>query len=481
MATELPISNGYYVSDNLPLSHQRCSNVYPNIPEVPALSQGPLFFTAGQGLILTTGDARKVNRGSHLKGGLPYFVQGDSLYRLDRSTVRSEGAQTVVFSTELLGSIEGRGRVSMASNGTQLVILVPGGAGYVYNEDAEPAFQEITDSDFRANGDPQIVQFVDGYFLFSTDEKKIIVSNLNDGLTYDALDFAAAETDPDGIVAPIVVNNLVYVIGTETVEGFQNLPTIGSMPFIRNSIILDKGCKAPFSVVSTNSSFFMVGAGKNESPAVWQFINNGFRKKSTTAIEQLLGSLSDVEIENIFAMSFSEEGSYFVTFTLPNTTICFDLINERWHERNSFVNENETSWRVGSIVKAYGITIVADDIDGRIGQMSTEFKSEYGDNLIRLFSTQPFSNLGDEIIANMLELTMESGVGTTEVPDPVASLAASSDSKRFGPERVRKIGKKGEFDRRTVWYRNGRFDRFVVLQFRMSEPVASAFIKLEFE
>jgi len=481
MATELPISNGYYVSDILPLSHQRCSNVYPNIPETSALSQGPLFFSSGQSELTSTGDARMVNRGTFLKNGLPYFVQGDSLYLLVRSSERQSGVQVPTFSTEFLGLIEGTGRVSMASNGTQLFILVPGGSGYIYNEDDATPFQEVTDPNFRANGNPQMVEYVDGYFLFSTDEKKIIVSNLKDGSTYDALDSATAETDPDGIVAPVVVNNLVYVLGTETTEGFQNLPSIGQMPFIRNNIILDKGCKAPFSVVKTNSSFFMVGAGKNESPAIWQFIGNDFRKKSTKAIDQLLATLSESEIENIFALAFSEEGSYFVTFTLPHTTICFDLINERWHERNSYIDEEETSWRVSSIVKAYGLTIVGDGIDGRIGQMSTKIKSEYANSLIRLFSTQPFSNQGDEIIAKMLELTMESGMGNSDVKDPVASMAASSNGKTFGPERVRKIGKKGEYERRTVWYRNGRFDRFVVLQFRMSEPVASAFIKLEFE
>lgn len=481
MATELPITNGYYVSSVLPISHQRCSNCYPSIPRVPSLSNEQLLFTPGLSQLASSGALSQINRGSLRKSGIPYFVNGNSLYYLERTVERQEGIDVAVYSTVLLGTIEGAGRVSMASNGVQLMILVPGGKGYIYNEAAGTPFQEITDSDFIANGNPQMVVYIDGYFLVTTDSKKFIISALNDGLTWDALDFATAESDPDIIVAPIVLNNQVFIVGSETIEGFQNLPSIGRMPFIRNNIILDKGCKAPFSLVKSNASFFMIGAGEDESPAVWQFIGNGFRKKSTEAIEQLLATYTEEQIENIFAFSYADGGSYFVLFTLPDTTICFDVINERWHERNSLIDDEENPWRVNSIVTAYGLVLAGDSVDGRIGQLSLDFVKEYENSIIRLFSTQPFTNQGDEIVAKMLELTVESGVGNEEVPNPVMSMSASSDGKTFSAERTRYLGKVGEYGRRVVWYKNGRFDRFVVLLFRLSEPVKSAFIKLEYE
>ena len=482
MATELPITNGFYVSRSLPISHQRCSNVYPSIPSKPALSAEQLLFTPGISILTTTGqEVQEFNRGSHVKNGIPYFVNGTSLYRLDLTTERSGGEQLEVFSVIELGTIEGNERVSMADNGTQLLILVPGGKGYIYNEDAGTPFQEITDTDFRASGDPQFVEYVDGYFLLTTDSKKFIISAINDGLSYNALDFATAESDPDNIVAPIVLDNLVYITGSETIEGFQNLPSVGRMPFIRNNIILDKGCKAPHSLIKTNSTFFMVGAGVNESPAIWQFIGGRFRKKSSEAIDQLLATYSESQINSIFATSYSDAGSYFVTFTLPDTTLCFEVITERWHERNSLIDEKEERWRVNSLVAAYGRILVGDYKDGRIGCLSLDSLKEYENNIIRLFTTQPFSDLGDEIVVSMLELTMESGAGNSEIEDPVVSFSASKDAKLFSEERVRKIGKKGEYQRRVIWYRNGRFDRFVVFLFRMSEPIKTAFIKLEFE
>ena len=45
--TQLPIANGFYVSDSLPISAQECTNFYPNIVQAPALNQETLIGTAG--------------------------------------------------------------------------------------------------------------------------------------------------------------------------------------------------------------------------------------------------------------------------------------------------------------------------------------------------------------------------------------------------------------------------------------------------
>lgn len=481
MATALPFTNGFYTSTVLPISHQRCLNLYPSIPTAPALSDAQLLFTPGISEIANTGNTLENNRGSHVKNKIPYIVNGNSLYRINKITTRIAGVPVVSYDTTTLGTVEGVGRVSIADNGTQLMVLVPGGKGYIYNEDAGTPFQEITDADFTANGEPQIVVFVDSYFLVTTDSKKFIISAPNDGLSWNALAFGTAESDPDIIVAPIVLNNTVYLLGSETTEGFQNVPSAGAMPFIRNNVIIDKGCRAPFSLVKSNSSFFMIGSGTDEAPAVWQFIGNSYRKKSTEAIEQLLATYTDEEIDGIYALSYSESGSYFITFTLPDRTLCFDVITERWHERVSIEDSKDIPWRVSSIITAYGIVIVGDSIDGRVGQMSLDYIKEYDSNIIRLFTTQPFSNQGNELVVKMLELTVESGSGNAEIPNPVVSLSISNDAKVFINERTRPMGKVGEYGRRVIWYRNGRCDRFVVFQFRLSEPVKSAFIKLEFE
>ncbi len=73
----VPIANGAYESDSLPISAQECTNWYPNIVQSAGLSQETLVGTPGIEQRTTTGD--DANRGSHVKGGIPYFVNGNTL------------------------------------------------------------------------------------------------------------------------------------------------------------------------------------------------------------------------------------------------------------------------------------------------------------------------------------------------------------------------------------------------------------------
>ncbi len=159
--------------------------------------------------------------------GVPYFVIAGRLYSMAAD-----------FTLTFIGEIAGDTRVSMADNGTQLLVLVPNGNGYIYNHVAD-TFAQITDSDFTANGNPQLVVYIDGFFCLTTDSKKFIVSALNDGLSYNALDFGTAESDPDEIVAPIVFKNQLFIGGSQTIEAFQNIGG-ADFPFQRTGLFLSK-------------------------------------------------------------------------------------------------------------------------------------------------------------------------------------------------------------------------------------------------
>ena len=465
----LPFTNGYYVSETLPLSHQVLINLYVSIPEVPTLTEEQLIGVAGVSQLDTSGEIKEVNRGAWVKGGVAYFVNGTSLYSFDATLTLVE-----------LGTVEGTARVSMANNDTQLMILVPGGKGYVYNEGASPAFAEITDSDFIANGAPQYCKYIDGYFAGSTDEKKWIVSALNDGLSWDALDFGSAESDPDEIVGLAVVSNQLYVVGRTTTEGVQNVGGSG-FPFQNNNVYLDKGCAAPNTLISTNSTFFMVGNGEREGIAVWQFAGNSFNRVSTTPIETVMQQYSTEELATAFSWSYAAKGAFFVGFTFPDHTFVYNMVTTKWHEQKSTILETQTRWRANSVVSAHGRILVGDAVDGRVGELVPGLNEEYESNIIAEFATQPFTNEGNEITCPLLELTLESGSGNSNVADPQVSMAMSKNGKTYNAERNRSAGKIGEFNRRVIWRRNGRFSRFVTMKFRISDPINRTIMKLEYE
>lgn len=470
--TQLPIANGFYISDSLPIAAQECTNWYPNIAQGKALSQETLFGTPGLTLLATSGTLDNENRGGHEMAGKPYFVNGGRLYRLDQTIVFDQVTYNLVF----LGDISGTGRVSMADNGTQLMILVPGGDGFIYNHVTD-TFSQITDSDFTANGAPQFVVFIDGYFLVTTDSKKFIVSAINDGLSYNALDFGTAESDPDDIVAPVVYKNQLFISGRQTFEAFQNIGG-ADFPFSRTGLFLQKGCFAPYSLVNAQDTFMWVGGGENEGPAIWALNGNSTTKVSTTAIDSILSKLTDSQLFNIFSWAYANKGAYFIGFSLPSTTLVYDTTSQRWHERKSLIDGSLGVFRASSVVKAYNIILCGDSIDGRIGELDSDVYTEYENAIIRRVATQPFQNNMQSVFFPTLELTVESGVGNVDAPDPQITLERSKDGKTWSGPIARSIGKIGEYSRRAIWRRNGRASRFEIFRFTLTDAVKPVIIQL---
>jgi hypothetical protein len=470
--------DGQYQSDSLTISNQLNVNCYINIPQTQSFSQANLFGTAGIDGISTTGASRQANRGSHVKDGKPYFVNGETLYRQDLATV----AGSEVFTNVVIGTIAGTGRVSMADNGTQLMVLIPGGNGYIINEAASPVFQQIIDADFTANGLPQYVAFVDSFFVVTTNTKKFIKSAPNNGLDWNALDFGSAESDPDDIVSLIINKNRVYIAGSETIEEFQNVGS-GGFPFQRTGMFIPKGVFAPLSMVNVGGSFMWIGGGKNEGAAIWQLNGSTAVKVSNTAIDSQIQKFSQDDLRSAFAYSFSQNGQTFVGFTFPRLTIEYNIISGKWNEKKSqIINASGFTelirWRCNSLVTAYGRLIVFDSQDGRVGELKADTYTEYDRVIIRKFSTFTIFNDESSFSIPEVELTMESGVGNAAQPNPQIRMSTSRDDKKFNDPITRFIGPEGDNERRQIWARAGRFPRMCICLFEYSDPCKFAVLRL---
>jgi len=474
---QLPIGGGYYESDSLPISNQQLKNLYVNVPQTEgALSQETLLETPGLVQILTTGKLLNANRGSHVKNGIYYFLNGEVLYRLERAVTNN----IETFTSTVLGTIPGSERASFSDNGTQLMV-VAGGEGYIINEANLPVFELITDAGFKANGVPKQVVFIDSFFLVTTDSKKFIRSDSNDGTSWSALNFFTAEADPDDIVAPIIFKNQAFILGSETIEVFQDVA--GSFQRI-SGMIIDKGLFAPFGIAKTSNSFMFVGGGVNESPSIWSVSGNSAQKVSTTAIDAVLRRFSQEDIEACFAMSYAQSGAFFISFTFPEITFVFDTVTNKWHERGSRITTETGSivnarWRANSLQTAYNKVICADSIDGRIGILSLDTHEEYENIITRTFSMPAIQNGMNSFSISELELTMESGTGLAGEDAPVVRLSVSKDAKTFNDELARTYGKIGEYNKRAIWRMLGRFSRMAILKFEFSNNTKTVIIRAD--
>lgn len=480
MAETIPVDlgAGFYQSDALPLSAQTAINWYPVYSETQTLSPSSLFGTPGIDPSIDSG-VGEINRGAQVMAEVPYFINGEILYKLVRTF---DGMGNEVFNLENKGTVPGDGRVSLANNGIQLCIVVPGDTAFIYNQETD-VFEEITDPDFTANGIAEGVVFIDGYFVFFA-AKKFFNSALNDGLSYDALDFGTAEADPDDIKGILVFNSQLFIFGSLTIEVFQNVGGAG-FPFQRISgFFISKGLDAQFSTISFNDGFCFIGGGENEKPSIWFFSGSGLQRISTIPIETVLANKSDTVISEVFTWTYADVGSYFVGFTLDDTTFVYDATASRlsgkkiWHERRSVQDNLLTRNRINSMVQAYGRVIVGDARGGRLGSLNNDAFNEYGEILARQAAFTPLSAQGDAIFVSKVEVTMESGL--SELPDevePVIGLDWSDDARTFNQRLDRPLGLLGEYDRRVYWHRTGRAPRFRVYRLTMTDPVKPTIVE----
>lgn len=474
----LPIGGGFYQSESLPISAQRCIGLFPVIPQTAnALSKVVLFNTPGQKAFTSLNG---VNRGQHVVAGVNFAVNGNALFQVNEDKTAFN-----------IGFIEGSGIVSMAHNSTEaengdkLVIVVPGGKSYVYDG---VDLVEITDTDFRTS---DTVSFKDGFFLFTASTGKVFFNSaLNDPLNYRALDFGTAEISPDLIVASTVVHNELFIIGEQTIELFQNIGGSG-FPFQRIAgANIQKGAHAKFGIVDLDETFAFVGGGKDELSSIYQVADsNSAFKIATAAIDNAIQKFTKDEIANCVAMTYFDRGSQIAIFTfksnrIPGKTFAYNATTSRlsgipvWFEFQTGVDDDE--WNVNSIVVAYG-KILAGTTSGNIVELDKNTYTDLGEPILREFTSSPLSNQDEPLFIPKIKLWMEAGVGLTtgDGTDPSVSMDSSVDGKTFGNDRLRKIGKIGEFGQQTVWRRNGRTAAFKFWRFRITQPIKTVIRKLQ--
>lgn len=460
----LPIPLGFYEAVSPPLASNTCVNWLPIIPEAAVLNNRALIQRSG---IKSFGDSGLgACRGGQSLSGVPFFVNGNNLVSFD-----SAGTPTN------RGVITGSGKVSMANNGTELVVVVPGGDAFVWDGSS---IIQITDPDYQTS---DTVSFYRGFFVFTTtDGKQLFVSNLSAPLTFDALDFGSAEGDPDRIVTQALDHDELSIVGERTTEVFKLTGGVGFPLSIIPGAYTEKGSAAKFGIVKFDNSYMFIGGGVNEKPAIWrQASSSQAVKVSTDAVDLAIQKFTQEEIADAFAMTYSQRGQFLAVFTIesiriPSITLIYNstataLSGQRvWSTFQTGVDDN--SWRVNTIVKAYGKFLCGDSIDGRIGEIDADVFTDYNETILRQCTLQPFSNNGTTIFAGEFEAGFEAGVGLTGQESPKVRMDFSDDGARtFKFETTRDIGRIGEYGHRSVWKRQGDFPVSRIIRLTVTDPV----------
>lgn len=450
-----------YEQRSLPFDAQRTINLFPIIDE-QGKEVASLYGTPGLQSFANCG-AGAIRGGIRSGNGRVFFVSGSILCEID-----SAGNKT-----ELGSLLTSSGKVSMADGLTQLGIC-DGNKLYILTY-SNNDFSLVTDEDL-----PDVVNYVcniDGFFIVSeANTGRFYVSANNDGTSWDALDFATAESDPDRLVTPIKAVGQLWLFGDKTTEIWTN--TGATFPFTRISGgVMQVGILAVHTALEVDNSVLWLGKDDFGSGIVYRADGFSPRRISTEPIEKRISEAS--QQDKIVSWVYQEDGHVFYVLTGGGleTSLVYDLTTQSWHER-AYLNDNgDYEQHLACChVFAFGKHLVGSRVNGQIYDMNINYYDDDGDEIAR---ERVYTHIIDEykrIRYNSLEIGFETGVGlqSGQGNDPLVSLQLSKDGARTWSQTYNQtIGKTGEYLTRVKFRRLGMAQQ-LTFKIRISDPVKVA-------
>lgn len=369
--------------------------------------------------------------------------------------INSDGTYSEIGDVLLSGE-----RVVMESNGRHLV-MVDGVRGYYYDSQGGALNQFAGDGWYPA----RTVTYQDGYFLFERkDTGQFFISNILD-TTFDSLDIATAEGQPDNLLAVISDHREVFMFGGDTIEVWYNSGD-ADFPFERNQgAFIEKGCAAPYSIAKQNNTIYFIGSDL----MVYEMAGYTPIRISNHAVEQ---TLKNTRLSDAFAYVMHDEGHLFYVLTIPSQNITWrlDISTRSWHEMQDY---QFTRHRSNCVMVLDGKTLVGDFQSGQVFILSREHFFDDGQPLVRQFVLPVISNGREFFTLYSFELDLSAGVGLIDGQgsDPMALLEFSKDGgKTWSNYKQARIGKIGEYLNRVKWNRLGVARQFTV-RVTISDPV----------
>ena len=329
-----------YQLDNRKADVQRTVNMYPQRVESGS-GKAQFILKSVPGLteeVNNTASGKVTMRGMFAPSNFVdtiYCILGNSLYTLSASTLTLRSGTMGSSGGSVIGAI---GRQHIVVCDTQQAFYTPYVSG-------TPALTQITDPD--APTTISWVAYLGGRFVYGDkDTDQFTWSEIDDPDNIDALNFATAESSPDGIVRGIVYREELWMMGRDSTELWRASSSADSA-FERNTgVSISVGCMASRSVCVADNCLLWIGRDSNGKGVVYKAVGYQPQRVSNHAIEEMLSTATSLTAAS--AYTYQENGHVFYCIDASglDTTLCYDLSTESWHERAEFFNGDFSRSRI---------------------------------------------------------------------------------------------------------------------------------------
>lgn len=344
--------------------------------------------------------------------GFVFALTSDALYRLHAN-----------------GNAEYLGRTSVSANGCSVdnngttICWCDGVSGWTWN--TANGVRRITDPQWKPSN---TVTYFDTYFVFEqVGTQQFYLSppqwdgtDVPSSATPDKdWQWASKEATSDLVVAIANVHQQLFIFGEKRCEVWYDAGNSApDFPLQRSfGALIQRGLLAPYTVVLEDNTAFFLG-----DDLVFYRLN-GFvpERVSHHAIESKWQRYTGLEFTRAFSYTIFGHKMIALNFPAAKATWVIDLATKRWHERESWIGDNEDTsisrWRVNcalnnsSSTSEYPELIFGDSVTGRVDRVNNDVFTEFGDTMRALIVGFPFHSDRRRMFMRRFEIDVETGVG----------------------------------------------------------------------
>jgi hypothetical protein len=465
-----------YLAHSPVMAAETCENLFlETIEETKNAKRQMLLGTPGLRKIISTPDGEIVCRGTFSQDGLTIAVIGAGVYRVDLSVPALYRVGTVANDLS---------PVSMASNGQggQQLAIVTGGELKILNLLTMVLSATIA---LPLTNVPQVVRYMDGYFLLTEKNTlRVWFSALEDGTSWNALDFFAVSLQSTNVVGIEVLADRLWVFQTQTSVVYYDTGDTDNPFQPYPSTVMQEGATSPWAITVVGETVMWLSQDNQGHARVVKATTPNPQKVSTPAIDYSLAQADTLLTAEMLA--YEQQGHTMCALTVPNLTAhgwtwCYDDTESAWHRRFSWIGASatKTRWRARGLCNADGVLLCGDYQTGNLYALDLDTYTE-NDEPLPWERTAPYLSAENQILVmDQIELGVEAGVGlpSGQGSDPTMWLTLSDDGARtFGPPIDTTYGAQSDYNDRAVWTRCGQaMANKLVARISGSDPVKRAF------
>ena len=355
------------------------------------------------------------------EGAYWFENQEMALFHSDGSIYKvTDDSGTVVNITNTGDKISSDGRAVFADNGTTFVAC--NGSKIVYsNGTANTAF--VTDADAPTN--VSHVAFLDHYLICNNvgTGKFHWCDFTSDSFSFSSLDFTTAESNPDNVIALFVVRRTIVLMGSSTIEFYQNN---GLSPFARlNGMEIGRGIMAKHAAVNVNGILYFFDDKRRLC------LLDGYRlTQLSTAFDKPIQAMSTVS--DCVADYEHYDGINQIRFTFPTEkrSFVYNLDLNYWSEDsyyNSSSNERENYLGFTYVyAKGWNQHLVGSRYTGEVFKLD---KTTYTDNVQPIRFSKTTGHIDHDLphkkkrsYSITFRFKTGVGIGTNNNTEPMATI-----------------------------------------------------------